>query len=262
MRHVLFVAVLLTSCAAEPLLPLTDYGPPLPPEDVKDAEPSAVQPQVADLDKDAFLPPSILPDDPDFELDAESPADTSLDAEVELDPDLWIEEERCDDLDNDLDGKTDEGVLNSCGVCGLTPEEVPNAVDDDCDGHVDEGQLNARCRYDIECEEPLGCLNGRCEMACPSECDRCNSCLADWYIHDGAPLLWVPACEVFCDICAVGCQELGGVCFQGQCVRDAVRARCLPEYDTQPIRIDTFVEGEELPEDVHQEFLTICVPEE
>jgi hypothetical protein len=47
--------------------------------------------------------------------------------------------EICDGLDNNCDGRPDEGVLNACGRCGPVPDEVCNDVDDDCDGQTDEG---------------------------------------------------------------------------------------------------------------------------
>jgi hypothetical protein len=51
--------------------------------------------------------------------------------------------EDCNGLDDDCDGRTDEGVLNSCGQCGGSPVEVCNDADDDCDGRTDEGVRNA-----------------------------------------------------------------------------------------------------------------------
>ncbi len=51
--------------------------------------------------------------------------------------------EVCDDRDNDCDGLVDEGVRNSCGLCGPDPEELCNGLDDDCDGEVDEGVRNS-----------------------------------------------------------------------------------------------------------------------
>ena len=52
------------------------------------------------------------------------------------------QQESCDGQDNDCDGAVDEGTLNQCGRCGRLPEEVCNFNDDDCDGRIDEGTLN------------------------------------------------------------------------------------------------------------------------
>ena len=49
----------------------------------------------------------------------------------------------CNDRDDDCDGRTDEGVRNTCGGCGPVPAERCNNVDDDCDGRVDEQVQNA-----------------------------------------------------------------------------------------------------------------------
>ncbi len=52
-------------------------------------------------------------------------------------------EELCNALDEDCDGRVDEGTLNLCETCGPVPVEVCNGEDDDCDGPADEGTLNA-----------------------------------------------------------------------------------------------------------------------
>ncbi len=54
-----------------------------------------------------------------------------------------IPTELCNGLDDDCDGRVDEGVQNLCGGCGPPPEEDCDGNDDDCDGRVDEGALNA-----------------------------------------------------------------------------------------------------------------------
>ncbi len=52
-------------------------------------------------------------------------------------------EEQCNGVDDDCDGRVDEGTRNACGQCGADPIERCNGIDDDCDGAVDEGSFNA-----------------------------------------------------------------------------------------------------------------------
>lgn len=56
-------------------------------------------------------------------------------------------QETCNNIDDDCDGSTDEGLLNACGECGPLPTETCDGEDNDCDGQTDEGVLNAcgRC---------------------------------------------------------------------------------------------------------------------
>ena len=55
----------------------------------------------------------------------------------ELPPMFEDPEVTCDELDNDCDGATDEGLENRCGFCGPEPDEVCDGIDNDCDGRVD-----------------------------------------------------------------------------------------------------------------------------
>jgi|GEM_PF-3039834 len=48
-------------------------------------------------------------------------------------------ETKCDGVDNDCDGQTDEALLNNCGTCGTLPVETCNGLDDNCNGATDEG---------------------------------------------------------------------------------------------------------------------------
>ena len=128
------------------------------------------------------------------------------------------EGEACNTLDDDCDGIIDEGLLNACGRCGLTPVEACDGVDNDCDGVLDEGML---------CTEGFTCSLGICASDCISnECpDTTKTC-----VNDGC----VPRClAAQCPdgfACADGncsdpCLNLvcpaGEVCSAGRCVGDS-----------------------------------------
>ncbi|MFZ4577825.1 MAG: putative metal-binding motif-containing protein [Myxococcota bacterium] len=87
----------------------------------------------------------------------------------------------CDGFDNDCDGQTDEDLLNACGVCGPTPDEVCNGADDDCDGQTDE-----QVQIALTCGEV-----GVCAQAQPV-------CAAGGVAQCALPLSW-QATETLCD---------------------------------------------------------------
>ena len=51
----------------------------------------------------------------------------------------------CDGVDNNCNGVIDEGLRNTCGICGATPLEVCDGVDNNCNGISDEGGICGTC---------------------------------------------------------------------------------------------------------------------
>ncbi len=117
-------------------------------------------------------------------------------------------DEACDGVDQDCDGRTDEGVANACGACGPLPDEACDGVDNDCDGRVDEGLLNAcgacgrlppeRCdALDNDCDGAVdeGVLNacGACGRPPVETCDGTDED-CDGLVDDGVCAPAVDAC--------------------------------------------------------------------
>jgi hypothetical protein len=185
-------------------------------------------------------------------------------------PDVSPTRERCDALDNDCDGETDEGddvcpVYQVCdrGVCrqlcsefGCPPRQVCAAdgrcIDEGCEGvECDPGE---RCRLGecvgacegIVCPVGRTCRSGRCIDPCSEmTCDECTVCV------DG--------------VCAFRCDRwpcpAGEVCLpDGRCLAETCRdVGCLPgEYCLDGACLDA-CDGAVCPDGEHCE-LGECLP--
>ncbi|MBM4291434.1 MAG: hypothetical protein FJ138_08345, partial [Deltaproteobacteria bacterium] len=139
--------------------------------------------------------------------------------------------EECDGVDNDLDGQSDEGLLNACGACGAAPQELCDQADNDCDERVDEGfeAVGETCDLTDDPSAPAAPGGARGLWACaggalvcvPTNAPNLNSELCDNRDNDldGAVDEGISLAEVACppDSCRAAatpsCRE--GVIAQG-----------------------------------------------
>ncbi|MEZ4434231.1 MAG: MopE-related protein [bacterium] len=80
-------------------------------------------------------------------------------------------DEVCDGVDDDCDGRVDEGVANACGGCGAVPVEVCDGVDDDCDGQVDEGLADVCVVLVGSVAAPMGAVSFGSAVAAGADLD-------------------------------------------------------------------------------------------
>ena len=104
-----------------------------------------------------------------------------VDGELTCEPRTQPTAERCNEIDDDCDGRIDENAsdLNRCGECGPTPMELCNGFDEDCDGRIDD---------DAQCDEGSLCACGGCAPPCSAgECGNGGECIDGYCIVDRCP---------------------------------------------------------------------------
>ncbi len=131
-------------------------------------------------------------------------------------PGAEADAERCNRLDDDCDGRVDEGVRNACGRCGEAPAETCDGVDEDCDGTTDE---------EAPCPDDFICRWGHCVERCAANECAGNQICSEGYCADPCDLLQCGEGQV-CrgGACVDPCESVqcgaGEVCRDGDCVRD------------------------------------------
>ena len=134
--------------------------------------------------------------------------------------------EVCNAVDDDCDGRVDEGLRNLCGRCEESPADGCDGIDIDCDRIIDE---------DAECPPGAACVDGECRDPCSNnECapglqcvngvcvDRCFGveCPAG-QVCEGEGLCVDPCADVVC-----GMNER---CVDGSCGPDDCSHTGCPE---------------------------------
>lgn len=104
-----------------------------------------------------------------------------VDGDLICEPRTQPTTERCNDIDDDCDGRVDENAvdLNRCGDCGPAVMEICNGIDEDCDDRIDDG---------AQCEPGSICACGGCAPPCgANECANGGICIDGYCIIDDCP---------------------------------------------------------------------------